>query len=115
MRTGDSFTARGTDLVFASGQKASFKYPVASVVEFDDVLVVMLDVPPNARHNENVYGVSREGQVLWQIQPRLHVYADSPYTYVGRQGDSAALSNWDGLELTVNAETGAILKEEHGR
>lgn len=115
IKTNDSFTVRGTDIIFAPDSKTSFDYPVASVVEFDDFVVVLLDVPPDQSHNENVYGVSREGNVLWQVPPRKHVYANSPYTYAERKGDSVFLSNWDGLELTVDAATGVILSESYGK
>lgn len=113
--TGKAFSIQGTDLVLDSGHKASFKYPVAEAIDFQDAIVVRLEISVGQQLNENVYGVDYNGQILWQIQRQRHVYSNSPYTYIGRKGDAALLSNWDGLELTIEPATGNVMDESYGR
>ena len=80
-----------------------------------DILVVRLDVPPGARFNENVFGVDREGRILWQVPRRPYAYADSPYTGMEPKNDRVVLLNWDGLQLSVACRTGHVLAEGEGR
>jgi hypothetical protein len=102
-------------LVFDSGKAGSFNYDVAEAVGFDKAVVVRLEVPAGVVLNENVYGLDYEGRMLWQVPVRKHVYTDSPYTKIARSGDGVVASNWDGLELTLDPETGGVLGESRGR
>jgi hypothetical protein len=111
----DKFRVEGGRLVFDSGKVGSFKYDVAEAVGFDAAVVARLEVPTGVVLNENVYGLGYDGQMLWQVPARKHVYTDSPYTKIARRGDAVVLSNWDGLELTLDPETGRVLGEGRGR
>jgi len=108
-------TVQGSTLVFANGKSRTFQFPIADVMEYPDTAVVRLDVPPGSTLNENVFGVDDLGSIVWQVPNRKYVYADSPYTGMQRQGDHAVLFNWDGLELTVDAATGKVVREGYGR
>jgi hypothetical protein len=108
-------TIRGNTIVFDTGKRVSFPFPVAEALDYPSVTIVRLDVPPGAAFNENVFGVDDQGAVLWRVPKRAYVYADSPYTGMQRQGDNAILFNWDGLQLTIEAATGRIVREEEGR
>jgi hypothetical protein len=108
-------TIQGDTIVFDTGKAISFPFPVVQAVDYPSLTVVRLDTPPGSAFNENVFGVNDQGAVLWQVPKRKHVYADSPYTGMQRQGDNAVLSNWDGLEVTVEAATGAVIREDYGR
>lgn len=98
-----------------SGAKASFLWPIAEVVPKDDVFVVRVDPEPDACFNENVYGVSTDGKILWQIAERQHVYADSPYTKILLTADGVVLFNWDGDELLVDPVSGKVLRAAQGK
>jgi hypothetical protein len=102
-------------LLMDTGKAVSFKYPVYKAIGFDDVVVVMLLIQSGGRFNENVFGVSREGELIWQVPEKGHVYESSPYTNIGRDGDKVLLANFDGLQLTVDPPTGKILDERRGR
>jgi hypothetical protein len=112
----ERFRVEGNRVVFDSGKAGSFKYDVAEAVGFDRAVVARLEVPAGVILNENVYGLAYDGRVLWQVPARKHVYPDSPYTKIARGADGAVvLSNWDGLELTLDPETGRVLGESWGR
>lgn len=109
------FSVAANKIIFDSGKIIEFKYDIGEALPCSSVIVVMLSVPLKAMFNENVYGVSFEGNILWQVPKKKHVYADSPYTGLGYQGDRVVLNNWDGLELVMNPITGEILEEGYGK
>lgn len=59
--------------------------------------------------NENVFGISFEGKLLWQIEKVEHVDKDSPYTGLGRENDLLTAYNWDGFDYLVEPKTGKII------
>jgi outer membrane protein assembly factor BamB len=111
----DRFKVEDGKVVFDSGKVGSFNYEVAEALGFETAVVARLEVPVGVVLNENVYGLDYEGRMLWQVPVRKHVYTDSPYTKITRSGDAVVLSNWDGLELTLDPETGRVLGESHGK
>ncbi|HEX8473153.1 MAG TPA: hypothetical protein VF666_03915 [Pyrinomonadaceae bacterium] len=111
----DEYVIDETKIVFASGACATFAYPVAEALAFDSALVVRLEVPTGIVFNENVYGLSPSGETLWQVAARAHVNADSPYVNLARDGNRVVLTNWDGLELTLDPSNGHILRQRHVR
>lgn len=100
-------------LVLSSGKVVSFPYPVSKALEFDDTVVVMLNIPQGARLNENVFGVSKDGTILWQIKEQPSPYPDSPYLDLNREGHNAQIGNWSGMEYVVEPKTGKILSEQY--
>jgi len=97
------------------GTTVEFGTPIAQVVEAEGVLCVRIDSPIGSQDNRNVFGVSEEGVVVWQVPGRKHVYPDSPYTNVTVEAGAFLLGNWDGLELTVDPATGAVMNEGYVR
>ena len=94
-------------------KRIKFPHPIAEVLEFQNIAIVMLAPKLKSAFNENVYGVDYKGNILWQIQQRKYVYEDSPYTGIIREGENVRLFNWDGAELIVDPSTGRILNEEY--
>lgn len=92
-----------------------FAFPIRQIIQFPNCFVVRLEPDVGQIYNENVFGVSNEGKMLWQIESMPHVYEDSPYTGLGQDGDLAKLSNWDGTDLLIEPYTGKILKKGHSR
>ncbi len=107
------FTIEAEKMMLSSGEIISFPYPVQKAIEFDHTIVVMLDAPPGTRYNENVFGIDRNGNVVWQIEKRPSPYPDTAYLNLNRAGDNAKLNNYDGSELIVEPHTGKILEERY--
>lgn len=98
-----------------SGKCIKFKYNIAEIAEFQDVIIVRLDIPPGEKFNENVYGISKAGEIVWQIPKIEHVYGDSPYTGMTENESKLTLYNWDGLDVTIDPSSGKILSKTFGR
>ena len=64
---------------------AELPFPVGDTIDFENLRVVSLDVPVGQRLNENVFGVDRQGRILWQIAA-LFSDEDSPYVGLIRRG-----------------------------
>ena len=96
-----------------AGSRVDFKHPIAEVIAYDDLWVLRLKVPPKSTPplNENIYGIDAEGHILWQIAPRPHVGDDSPYVQLEWAGKHVEAFNWDGLQLTLDPKTGAVISE----
>ena len=106
----------GNALIFIlSGLRVEFPWPVTKVVEFENAYVAMIEPDTSSCFNENIFGVALDGKLLWQIEARRHVYADSPYTYIGKSDDNAKLGNWDGDDLIVEPLTGKILNVRYSK
>jgi hypothetical protein len=90
-------------------------YQIIEYIVFDSVIVVRLKSPLKSGYNENVFGVSLTCNILWQIPKIKHLYEDSPYTGMIKQGDNILLSNWDGDDLLVEPITGKILSKQFSK
>lgn len=111
-----SYTIHDSTLVLDNGKKVSFKYPISDVVLANEVLVVMLNVPSTKIFNENVYGVSRQGKILWQVEKTASVSNNNPYVGIHitpsmqKHGEKfIKLNKWDGVTNEIRPETGKIL------
>jgi len=89
-----------------------FDLPIHEVAEVNDVLIVLLDVPPRVSMTENVFGVSKAGQIIWQIE-RIPETATNPvnrYTsFFPPTGRTAKLYNWNGTGVEIDARTGKVV------
>jgi hypothetical protein len=73
------------------------------------VLVVILDVPSGMVMTENVFGISPEGEVLWQIGRIPETSSDPANLYVGffkQFSDSLHIGSWSGDIVSVNVSNG---------
>ncbi len=92
-----------------------FSFEIKQVENFGDLLVVRLKVPVGITYNENVFGVSYDGRILWQIEKLKYIYKDSPFTGMVREGDYIKLCNWDGTDLIVDPNTGKIISKGYSK
>jgi hypothetical protein len=68
-----------------------FDYPVREVLVSDESIIVRVEPPPGTILNQNVFGLTLEGERLWTIGQLPHVYEDSPYTGLSKRPDGAIL------------------------
>ncbi len=94
----------------------TFDHPVREVLSSNDVFIVRTEPPPGTVSNENVFGLSSEGDRLWQISQTARVYPDSPYTKISIEPDGSLWAhNWDGGSCRLNPLTGSILEMRAGK
>lgn len=106
-----SYQIEGKSLTFASsGATIDFDCPVAEVLPYGDVYVVRIEPEPGHIMNENVFGIHRNGRILWRIEKKKHVYDDSPYMGIYRHGETVHAGNLDGDVLVIDPGTGRIIE-----
>ena len=96
-------------------KETSFAWPIAQVIEIEEVLVVRVEPRVGATDNQNVFGVGLDGSLLWQVARQLHSYKDSPYTNISTVSEGVLLSNWDGTQLVLAPTDGVILSLSQGK
>src|SRR5262245_17764340 len=106
-----SYIIKKNRLEFSSGQTVKFKCPIVEEVSFGDVVVVRLEIPIRAISNENVFGVSDKGQIIWQVPPEPREPKQSPFIKIRRDGDQVRLNNWDGMIYQLDPKTGQVIEK----
>ena len=101
----------GNALIFSNNRRHDFKFPVAEVLDFEDVLIVRLATDYSAQMNENVFAFDIAGKLLWQIQPRLSRASQSPYVSITRHNSFVDAFNWDGYTVTIDPLLGHVIEE----
>ena len=94
----------------------TFDYPIEMVYETCGIMLVLLDVPPKQSMAENIFAVSKEGEILWQIEHSPNTGTDPANRYTGI-GDSsipgiAVASNWNGMNFYIDIKSGKIMDTE---
>jgi hypothetical protein len=103
------------NILKVKSEEVQFDWPIAEIVAFNDILVVRVEPDPGVCFNENVFGVSANGEIVWAVEKLKHVYGDSPYTKIIAKDEHVKLFNWDGDELLVDPFTGKITAMGYGR
>jgi hypothetical protein len=109
-----TWTIEGSNVRYDDGPKSSFEYPVEELTEIGDMAVVVLTVPRNAVMTENVFGVSRDGTRLWQIEwyAATGTYEKNCYVGVTRAEPEKGIvhiANFNGDVVDVNLKTGKVM------
>lgn len=105
------WTISGNEIHFDDGSTVQFPYDIQECQRIDDVLVVVLDLPRDSRMTENVFGVSLDGKIIWQIERTPEMSKDPINFYTGILKPSSRgvrLANWNGVSADVDVRTGKI-------
>jgi hypothetical protein len=108
------FKISGNDLELKGGARVHFDHPVSDVVEVAGVLVVALDVMSGVLPR-NVFGVSDNGNILWQIEDVQPNRNNDRYVGLVALSDSVLANRWDDLHVWLDPRTGRVLKEERSK
>lgn len=98
-----------------------FDFSIDSYIEIEGMLIVLLDIPPKIKYNENVFGVSLfERKIKWQIEKRKYplekfTKLNCNYNGIVAYENKARLNNWCDTYLLVDPLTGKILEEGYMR
>lgn len=113
------FTAENGVLIRQDGAKIQFDFPVANITVANDITVVCLEIPPKTIMNQNVFGLDRDGAIMWQVPYNIKVASeskDSPYIEVKSQDDGTVMAyNWSGHHARLNPKTGGIIEVIFGK
>lgn len=103
-------------LIINNEKLITFDYPIGMIFETCGILLIVLDVPPKQSMPENVFAVSKEGKILWQIEhsPKTGLDPANRYTGVGDSSISGIVvaSNWNCTNFYVDVKTGKVVDTE---
>jgi hypothetical protein len=110
---------RGNSLIVDGRQVVTFDSAIADTVQLDRIVVVLTEPTRGEDCTRNVYGISPEGEMLWQIQA-VHPNSHQPNTYTGfifrdRSASSVWIANWSGMSAEIDPRSGEILALEESR
>jgi hypothetical protein len=106
-----AFTIQNGHLILPKGVEVSLLFPIKAAHEISGVIIVVLDVPPKQYLTENVFGLSENGQTIWQIERIAENATDRENCYVGlieRNDESIIACNWNGTAAIVDVKTGRV-------
>lgn len=86
-----------------------FSYPIQEVLKLDDMYVVILDYPLTKVFEPNVFCISREGKLLWQIEKKGEYKDNSAYTTSVYEEGKLIIYNFFGFAQEIDKKTGKIL------
>jgi len=99
-------------LILENNKRVSFDYPIGSVLETAGIIIITLEIPPGQSMTENVFGVSGEGEILWQIE-RIPATATSPVNrYMTLWEDPPGVvvaGNWNCTNAYIDVKTGKVI------
>ncbi|MNV95378.1 hypothetical protein D3C71_1902650 [compost metagenome] len=74
------------------------------------MFVVRLEPPAGTIFNKNIFAITKEGEIFWQVVESPHgTEADKPYMEIRRDKDGRLVAaNWNGVDYFVDAYTGEV-------
>ena len=107
---------KGKDLLVENRAIWSSQFPIAQIIAFDESIVVRVEAPLGTKsQNENVFGISWDGEELWQVPHDTYVYEDSPFTNLSYEAGMVKLTNWDGTNLLLDPTSGKIISKNFSK
>jgi hypothetical protein len=105
------YSVTKNEVIADFGVHVIMPYEIHRVLEVPNGLVVLLKVPPVASMTENVFGVTPEGAISWQVEqiPETSLHPLLWYADMEKVGDSAVrLFNWNGWAVTIDRANGKV-------
>ncbi len=90
------------------GKTVTFPYSIADAVCVKDLVLVLLEIPTDEDHPNNIVAVTRDGQTQWEIDTPTEGSYDQPYHFIRTQNDKVYATNWDGYEYLIHLDSGAV-------
>lgn len=97
-----------------------FKYKIEDTILVPDCIVVMLDVPLDAKEMNNIQAFSLEGKKLWTVQSIKEVFPQvtklSPYVGMRlMENGNISATNWIGMNYEISMKNGKILSSNFAK
>ena len=98
---------------FDNGKVLNFDFPIMKTFIHNDLVIVLLNIPPKTIFNENVYGINKDGELLWQIGKTEKDTENCPFIdmHINDKG-GLILRNWCHLNYEIDSLTGHVLSTE---
>ncbi|MDR1076906.1 MAG: hypothetical protein LBL59_11695 [Xanthomonadaceae bacterium] len=103
--------------LFIDGEKIDLPFPAESVVKCNHLFIVKVIPPIGTIYNRNVFAITKEKRIIWQIQESPHgTQMDKPYmNVICDEKGSIIASNWNGVDYLVNPSDGSISVNKFSR
>lgn len=111
-------TVKHNQLIITQGSNEKviiFLFDISQFIQFEKIIVVSIEPKQHHILNENLFGVSYEGKILWQVEKVEHVSKDSPYMGIAKRNGILSAYNWDGFNYFINPETGEIIDKKFAK
>ena len=95
-----------------SGPGSALEYPIGEALEFGSTVVVRLEVPVGEVFNENVFGLSWDGRIKWQVAGVGQPDRDNPIVSIQARSNRVRLLSWSGIAVELDPESGSELSRE---
>jgi len=105
-----------------------FEHNIADVKYWDEIYVVLLDIPNDVDEVDNIYGVDSHGKLLWRIENPIKAFNVSPneqgysylassiYVHMHLSSEGIFTANtFFAMKYTFDHRTGKLLKRESAR
>lgn len=95
--------------------KIVFDHNIRYVMEINDTLIVLLEIPNNIRYLNNVFGINRNGEVKWRIQSVGDVFPvknQLPFENLMVIGTDVFVPDFYGRRFSLNPTNGEILSSD---
>jgi outer membrane protein assembly factor BamB len=110
-----SYRVSGRKIELSSGKSLAFKHKIREAVETETAIIVCLDVPTNRKLEDNIYAISYDGELLWQVAPTQHSMKNSCYIGVSKVGGLIRAFNFDGMVYDLDPKDGKIVNQYFGK
>ncbi len=91
--------------------KIVFEHDIRYVVEVNDSLIVLLEIPNNTSYLNNVFGINKNGEIKWRIQNVADVFPvknQLPFENLMVNGTDVFVSDFYGRRFSLNPTNGEI-------
>ena len=103
--------------IVINGKNVDFSNTIGEVVDFNDIIIVRLIVPSGSKFNKNVFALTRDGCVLWQICESPHGGdINKPFMKISISSSGELIAeNWIGVNYKVDLNSGSLIVESFKR
>ncbi len=109
-----NFSQYGNELV-VENNKIVFDHNIRYVIEVNDTLIILLEIPNNIRYLNNVFGINKNGEIKWRIQSVGDVFPlknQLPFENLMVNGTDVFVSDFYGRRFSLNPTNGEILSSD---
>jgi hypothetical protein len=109
-----TFSQNDNEIVL-DNNKIVFDHNIRYVKEVNDTLIVLLEIPSNVTYLNNVFGITKAGEIKWRIQNVSDVFPlknQLPFENLLIQGTDVYVSDFYGRRFSVNPTNGELLSSD---